>query len=59
MGNNITTFIEKVKAEKQLEYVSAYDLFHYVKDNEQLLNILCGAVCETYDNIERTKKILG
>lgn len=38
--------------------VSPYELFKLVKDNDKLLEQLCAAVINTYDNMEHARKFL-
>lgn len=58
---NITDFIESVAIarEKNAKDIDGYDLFEIVKDNEKLLRKLCGAVIQTYEDMNHIKELLG
>lgn len=57
---NITDFVEMINSQNPApnSYVTAYDIFKAVKDDEEMLDILCGAVVETYSNLQHIKKFM-
>lgn len=55
---NITDFIEEMEKQQRGETLTPYDLMEIVKNDEQLLSILCAAVMNTYDNMRHAREFL-